>query len=105
MTLLDRLKQILAPDVIFPDGSRIKPLHRMALRYFEDEKTLDIGYEPISCWFSYELIVSSLKNWNPPYDSVEINQDMKRAIIEKVLLYGRKRGHKVKIRNDVFDNK
>ena len=77
----------------FTDGSYITPLHRMALRYVEGDKSIDIGYDHIPWTNKYEIISESLKCWNSPYDSEGISIEKKNEILQKTIEYSKSRKH------------
>ena len=77
----------------FPDGSYVTPLHRMALKYVDGDKSVDIGYDHIPWSNRYEIIPDSIQCWNHPFESETISADEKEAIIKKVIEYSKSRKH------------
>jgi hypothetical protein len=95
--LKDIILKFISTKVNFPDGSSLEPLHRMALRYSEAGKTLDIGYDHVPWSKNYDLVVETIDKWNPPNEHVIITDEKVKEIFDKVVIYSRKRGHRIKI--------
>ena len=74
----------------FKDGSNIKYLNRMAVRYSTEKKyQMDIGLDFYGSFFSNKraIIKSSISNWNEPHNDEVISPEGIKEILNKVIRY------------------
>ena len=72
------------PNLITSDsGFSVEVLGRTGLRYTEDDRTMLIDSEVLAR-HGIALYRSSLRRWEPPSDSLPIDEDERNRIVENI---------------------
>ena len=73
------------PNLITSDsGFSVEVLGRTGLRYTEDDRTMLIDSEVLARPHGIALYSSSLRRWEPPNDSLPIDEDERNRIVENI---------------------
>jgi len=90
--LLDRilsLKNRFSAHQKFSNGSEIRFVNRMTLRYSQGGRSVDVGFHIYEGLIGKKASVSfwEVDCWNVPYNAMSISDDDKKCIVEKIVEY------------------
>ena len=87
---LTKIKTFVSAHQTFPDGTEIRRANRIGLQFINGDRSVNLNFDTATSELSGIVRLISLRNlkyWNPPFQHLEIDQNEKNDLEEKLVQY------------------
>ena len=78
-------------------GFAVEVLGRTGMRYFEGDRSAFIDSEVLAKPDAMALYQSSIRRWDPPHESLEVDEEDRRRIVENIRAAFESQGYELQV--------